>query len=129
MRKEKDRVFDGEDGHKKKEKATPKEARGKETWLRLLEEYEQTELTQAAFAEQKGVKLATFRDWLYKERDKKAESSATFVEVALPSVPFSVETAAVVLDFAQEHRIHFSSLPSPSYLASLLQALAGSKPC
>jgi hypothetical protein len=107
----------------------PKEETGKVDWLRLLEEYEQTELTQAAFVEQKGVKLATFRYWLYKERNKKAEPSATFVEVALPSVPFSVETASVVLDFAQDLRLRFSSLPSPSYLASLLQALAGGKPC
>lgn len=107
----------------------PKEEIGKETWLRWLEEYERTDCTQAEFAEQKGVKLATFRYWLYKERNKKAESCATFVEVTLPSSPLSLETASVVLDFAQDLRLRFSSLPSPAYLASLLHALSGGKPC
>jgi len=55
-------------------------SRGREYWVATVAEFERSGLTQAAFAQRRGLGLATLRSWIYKLRRERA-ASVSFVPV------------------------------------------------
>ena len=97
-------------------------------WAEIITEYEQTGGCQKAFAETRGLKLASFRQWLYKLRRANA---GRFVEVQASTLPedSAIHASPVWLVVADgERRIEFRYEPNAHYLAQLLAAIAGARP-
>ena len=103
----------------------------KEQWLRLIDEFDKREITQDEFVKEKGVKLPTFKYWLYKTR-KEAQLQAIqaadveFVEViqnpSLRGESFRIRTETMTLEF--------DSLPPASWIAEIIQrSSARTFPC
>ncbi len=121
-----------------------REYRTRDFWQQLVEEFESSEgITHAVFTEQNGVRLATFRKWLYQIRHEpkqegiesvSAVSPFQFVEL-IPSPfepnPRSLDTAfhpSPSLSggrlFHNSHAVvEFDVLPPAPYLAQLLNLL------
>ena len=55
---------------------------GQAQWRKIVSDYEFSELSQRAFAEQKGVPFYTFKDWLRRIRKETRESTPSFVDVS-----------------------------------------------
>ena len=108
-------------------------------WTDMVGRFEDSGLTQPAFARKHGLKLGTFRSWIYRlRRERKAlrtppvQPPASFVEVEVPadfspSRPvtrsWSVGLPALVLRFTDDVELRFTELPSPEYIAALSAAL------
>ncbi len=102
----------------------------REFWLSLVQEFERAEgLTHAEYARMKGVKLATFRHWLYQIRGEQSFSttSVNFVELtttfAAPPSPQPGTGGRLYL--GKRVMLEFDRLPDIDYLALLLGELEG----
>jgi hypothetical protein len=61
---------------------------GREFWVTVIDEFERSALTQARFARQRGVPVATLRSWLYRlRRERKASVSLVPVRVVASTAP------------------------------------------
>lgn len=63
--------------------------RGRSEWLSIIQEYKRSGATQAAFCLRRGLKLGSFRGWLYRlrRRDAAAEVALVPVEVTESAAP------------------------------------------
>ncbi|MBW2735636.1 MAG: hypothetical protein JRH20_24900 [Deltaproteobacteria bacterium] len=100
--------------------------RGATEGARLVERYEASGLTQRGFAEENEVTVATLQYWLRKARsgDEAPVEQFRFVEVVENGSPDSA-TGGMSLEFGDGLTLRFEGLPSPSYLAEVVTALAG----
>lgn len=89
---------------------------------RLVAEYRESGLTQEAFAEERGINVGTFRQWLYR-RDRtpvaKGNQAGGFAEIALDG--FSPWTAEI--DLPQGARLRLSAHASPRWAGELIKTL------
>lgn len=93
-------------------------------WAELIEEFESSGLTQAAFASQKGVKLPTLRSWVYKLRtEQPLDSSAPELLPVRLLEPERSSRELLELEFPSGHRLRFPAGTAPSYLAALVASL------
>ena len=65
--------------------------RSREEWIRIMEEYRQSNCTQAAFCRENELSLATFNKWAHR---LKCELSSGFVAVTPQETTARVEEAA-----------------------------------
>ena len=87
---------------------------------RILDTFRKSGLTQAAFAEQQGIKITTFQQWLYKS-SRRPRGTKTFQEVPLHSFLPPAWAAEVVLTSGVTLR--FNSSADPQWIHSLFPAL------
>jgi len=89
---------------------------------KLVAAYRASGMTQVAFAERHGLKVATLQSWLYR-RDRSAgrrsKEPVTFLEVRTADPPAAGSVVLVLGDV----RVELEALPPPSYLAELYRAL------
>jgi len=102
-----------------------KRRRGRAFWTKLISEFERNDdgESHAAFAARTGVRLTTFRTWLYRLRVQEAPRAkravrvlpVTVVGAATPSRELSIDCNGVSLRFAAD--------TDPDYVAALVVAL------
>lgn len=94
----------------------------KEEWLGLVAEFEDRDITQEDFIQEKNVNLPTFRYWLYKTRRESQQQAieavgTNFVEVIqsqdLHRTPLRIQTEAMTPEF--------NTLPAPGWIAELIR--------
>lgn len=94
------------------------------TWADLVQEYQRSGESHAAFCDRKGLVLGTFRTWLYKLRRADAAEPITVLPVHVRATPEAhlaapnrlvVETGAV--------RVHVEVGTDPVYVAALVAEL------
>ena len=98
-----------------------RERRSAEFWNQVIEEFESSEMTQTQFAQNKGVNVATFRNWLYKIRNEELEQTIAFVEVK--STP-SPQSPSISMFLPNELMIEFSKCPDARFVAQLVHELS-----
>ena len=98
---------------------------GREAWVKLIEEFAASGLSQRDFAEQKQLALATLQFWIYKLR---RESKARFVPVHVlaSAAPLArgVEASSLEVLTRAGHVLRFGPSAEPRYIAAVLAALA-----
>ncbi len=89
---------------------------------KLVAAYRASGLTQAEFAERRGIKVSTLQSWLYR-RERRAGNRdgqpVTFLEVRAANRRTTGHVVLVVGDV----RIELEALPPPAYLAELYRGL------
>ncbi len=92
---------------------------------RLIAEYAESGLSQKAFAEERGINVGTFRQWLYRSDGKEGVGTAqepTFQEISLGDLP-SAEAWAVEISWPQGPTIRLSTAVSPAWAGELIKTL------
>jgi hypothetical protein len=97
----------------------------KPQWVRIAEQFEQSELTQKQFAQQQGLPLSTVQSWIYRRRRQAATPSAPSVrllpvEVAAPAMSRAGKVEVLT---ASGIRVSFTMGTDVSYVARLVAAL------
>jgi len=97
-------------------------------WITLVDEFERSELTQARFAQQRGVPVATLRGWLYRlRRERQSSVSLVPVRVVASTAPVARDAAAVGAEIEIELktgvRLRLSPAVDLDYVATLAQRL------
>ena len=97
---------------------------GREAWVKLIEEFGASGLSQREFAEQKQVSLATLQFWIYKLR---REVKARFVPVHVVASPAptarDAASASVEVVTRSGHLLRFGAGVEPGYIAAVLAEL------
>src|SRR5262245_40998623 len=69
--------------------------RAREIWVQIVRQYEQSELTQEAYAAQRGIPVATLRAWIYKLRREGEEAVPVLpVRVVASTAPTARQTGS-----------------------------------
>ena len=92
----------------------------REQMFKLIEQWQQSGLTQNAFCEQQSIKYHVFHYWYkrYRERHSDAENnSSTFVKLQIAK---PVRNGSVEINFPGGTRIIFHEPVSSSYLKALI---------
>jgi len=112
-------------------------------WSDFVDRFEQSSLTQPAFAQRYGLSLSCFRYHLYRLRRLRGSatdllprplpvraepSSLSFLTVALPGAPLD-PAPALAIELGARLRLRFERLPEPGVLADLVAALVERLPC
>jgi len=101
---------------------------GREFWVATVDEFERSELTQASFARQREIPVATLRSWLYKlRRERKARVSLVPVRVIASTAPTARGATAVggeiEIELTTGVRLRLSTAVDLDYVAALAQRL------
>ena len=114
-----------------------KKRHSREFWRGLLAEYEESELTAKAFAEERGVNVHTFKWWVKRLRDERrsraVEAGSGFVEVTECRLPVAVQQVSGQVWGGGTVRVHmgtavvvgFDAVPPPEYVAALARCYEG----
>ena len=106
--------------------------RNRRFWRPLVEKFESSEgLTQKEFAQHHGLKVTTFRYWLYQLRKEKSQDGekpvpVRFVELEVEPPDVAGVNAVVDLGAVQ---MHLDTLPDPRWLAELAACVKGGRTC
>ena len=103
-------------------------SRSKEQWSRILEGFDDSGMSQQAYAERCGLNVATFRYQLYRRAKLRAPAveSATvgrFEEVSVRAAHVSDEPCRLRVDASGVH-VTGGELPSPEWVAALVRGLS-----
>ena len=93
---------------------------------RLVAEYAESELTQKAFAEERGINVGTFRQWLYRkdrEEDVGTAQEPTFQEIPLAAGLPSTDSWAAEISWPQGPTVRLSAQASPAWISELIKVL------
>lgn len=93
---------------------------------RLVERYRQSQLTQAQFAQEHGLKLSALRQWLYRPNPPTAAPGRVFQEVLLAPPPLAPTWTAEVA-VGEDLTLRFGSQSSPEFIAQVIDQLR--RPC
>jgi hypothetical protein len=103
--------------------------RGRQFWEQEIGRFEGSGLRHAEFCRQRGLRLTSFRSWLYRLREEAAGTSAVaaaslarFVEV-VEATPAGSPVGCVLRLGGLE--VQLASLPSAEYLAELARLVGG----
>jgi transposase-like protein len=91
---------------------------------KILEAFDRSGLSGAAFARQHRIKYTTFCFWR-QQRDK-TKSSLTFAQVELATTPEPIE---VLVELGSQARVRLCSAAQISLVAGLVRELNASRPC
>jgi hypothetical protein len=103
-------------------------SRSKEQWSRILEGFDDSGMSQQAYAERSGLNVATFRYQLYRRaklRAPAAESATVgrFQEVSVGAARVSGEPCRLRVDASGVH-VTGGELPSAEWVAALVRGLS-----
>lgn len=103
---------------------------GQAQWRKIVSDYEFSELSQRAFAEQKGVPFYTFKDWLRRIRKESRESTPSFVDVSSSRrqvvEPSDLVRPRITLETPQGLRCILEDAPTSETLRFLIHELSRS---
>lgn len=93
-------------------------------WQQLVERFESSGLTQQEFADNKGIKVGTFRSWLYRlRREDIVTAPLEFVEVETRQKIATSRGGAACRVVSGDAAIELAELPPTEWLAELVGAL------
>jgi hypothetical protein len=99
---------------------------GREHWSGIVEEYEESGLTQREFCERRGIRFTTFRNWLYRLRDQRDRRRAAAKSMAgqfVRLVPTAPKPGVLCKVHYGRAEVLFSDLPPTEYLSGLLRLM------
>ena len=106
----------------------------REIWVQVVGQFEQSGLTQEAFAERRNIPVATLRSWIYRLRRERAEAEGPAilpVRVIASTAPsarqWEAEAAAIEVELGEPLRLRFAASTAPATIAELVSLLR--KPC
>ncbi len=102
----------------------------RERWISVVQEFEDSGMTQREFASRRRLKLPTFRSWIYRLRQEEEleEPRLRFVEITGTESPSAAPVAATVMSPGGA-QVVFNALPEAEYLAALLRCLVEVPEC
>jgi len=89
-------------------------------WEALVQEFEGSQETQVEFAQRQGVRVGTFRKWLYQLRHDPAEEEVRFVELETDVAPTA---AAVEITVGRGVMLRLSPEIKPEVVVDLVAGL------
>lgn len=90
----------------------------------LVEEFRTSEQTQKAFALRHGIKLTTFRNWLYRPaKAAKARPLAKFQEIHLPPAGGSAASWGAEIGLANGTVVRLQTGADPQWAQAIIQPL------
>ena len=95
----------------------------RERWVELCRK---SELTQAQFAREHGLKLSALRQWLYRSNRRTPAPGPVFEEV-LFSPPLLSPTWIAEMAAGEDITLRFGAQSSPEFIARVIQQLR--RPC
>jgi hypothetical protein len=99
----------------------------REKWVKVVEEYEGSGLTQAQFVAQRGVALSTLQSWLRRRRAQRTGAVRLLpVEVVPPASPARTEreaSAPLEVELPSGVRLAVAPGTDVKYVAQLVEAL------
>lgn len=104
----------------KKQKPAPR--RGLGYWGPLIAEFEAAPCTHGAFAARHGLRITTFRQWLYRLRGESPQAPRVPTPRFVEMVASKSEVGCTLV--ANGFELRFEQLPAPEYLAELLSRAA-----
>ena len=96
-----------------------KPAMARRDWIETVRQYEQSGLTQKAFAEQQQMSVSTLQLWLAQSRRQHSQLLPVQVVNAQPSF-----SAFIELELRDGARLRFTTGTDTAYLAQLVRALS-----
>jgi hypothetical protein len=98
---------------------------GREAWVKLIEEFSGSGLSQREFAEEKQVSLNTLKFWIYKLRLETKEARFVPVHVVASPAPTArgAASASVEVVTRSGHLLRFGAGVEPRYIAAVLAEL------
>jgi len=102
----------------------------RERWISVVQEFEDSGLTQREFAQRHRLKLPTFRSWLYRLRQEEGpeEQPLRFVEIT-GTESNTASHGATTVGWPGGPQAVFNELPEAEYVATLLRSLVESSEC
>lgn len=102
--------------------------RAREIWVSIIGQFEKSGLTQEAFAEARGIPVATLRSWIYRLRREEEDEEAPILPVrVIPSTaPVSarpVEAEVIEVELDGRLRLRFPVSTPPSAVAEVVALL------
>ena len=97
--------------------------RTEDEWRELVAEFDLSGLTQDVFARKKGLKVGTFRSWVYRIRG--ALKEPRFVELVKSTPGVEKQHASRTTLLVGEVRVEFAERPEAEYVVALLRGLDG----
>jgi hypothetical protein len=98
--------------------------RGRAYWQPLIEELEQSGLTHAEFAAQRGIGVGNLRAWLYRlRREQKASGDACGGTVRMVPVHVAAASSAVLEVLVGRCTVRVGPQADPAAVAALVTAL------
>ena len=97
-----------------------------EEWENLLSEFDGAGLRQAAFADQRGISLASLQYQLMRRRQRGQPKSPSFLEVRAspPATRLPVSVSDVEVRIGEHVRVQSEGWPDVNWLAGLVRVLA-----
>jgi len=95
--------------------------RTEDEWRELVANFDASGLTQEVFARKKGLKVGTFRSWVYKIR--RASKEPRFVELVKSTASAEEKHASRTTLLVGDVRVEFSERPEAEYVLALLRGL------
>ena len=103
--------------------------RARKTWVSIVQRFERSGLTQAAFANQLGVPVNTLRPWIYLLRREGQQSPPLLpVRVRASTVPSARQPSeegaeAITVEVGEDLRLRVSASTPPNLIAELVSLL------
>jgi hypothetical protein len=101
----------------------------REIWVQIVGQFERSTLTQAGFAEERNLPVATLRYWIYRVRRERAEEVAPILPVRVIGSPAlmargrEVEGAAIEVELGEPLRLRFAAGTPAATIAELVSLL------
>ena len=101
-------------------------------WLKIVKQYQSSDKNQIQFAEERGLNIWTFRNWIYRFRKdgslnvkgRASKKRRRFVEVRVSEKSVRPDrTCPVVVRTAGGVSVEFNHSPAAEYLVALLSNL------
>jgi hypothetical protein len=100
--------------------------RTEDEWREVVADFDASGLTQELFARKKGLKVGTFRSWVYKIRG--ASKEPRFVELVKSTPGGETEHVSRTTLLVGEVRVEFAERPEVEYVVALLRGLGEATP-
>src|SRR4051812_3723135 len=96
----------------------------REIWVQVVRQFEQSGLTQEAFAEQRNIPVGTLRSWIYRLRREGDDDAQILPVRVIPSTaPLTarpVEPAVIEVELDGRVRLRFPVDTAPSAIAEVV---------
>ncbi len=100
--------------------------RTEDEWRELVADFGASSLTQEMFARKKGLKVGTFRSWVY--RIRRAAKEPRFLELTESTASAQEKRGSRTTLLVGEVRVEFSERPEADYVVALLRGLDEASP-
>ena len=103
--------------------------RARDIWVQIIRQYEKSELSQEAFAEERNIPVGTLRSWIYRLRRESDEATSILPVrvISSPALaarqPGEESAPAIEVALGDSVRLRFPPSTAPSVIAELVALL------